>query len=121
MVTADRLRNALALVESACEEWVDLGLFSHGVLVRFRQWRSGLPSSLEGLAGEIARMAAQTQKGTGAVVNGVALDEKSQPSVESLMLFYSAQQPLLFPNELVQAAKAKLNVHSGPRYTGPWP
>jgi hypothetical protein len=121
VVTADRMRSALGLVEATCEEWVDLGLFPHGVLVRFRQWKSGLPERREDLAVDIARMAAQTQKGSGALINGVALDEQSRPSVESLVLFYARQEPLLFPPELVLVTKAKLKAHSGPRYMGPWP
>jgi hypothetical protein len=121
MVTADRLLNALALIETTCEEWVELGFFGHGVLVRFRQWKSGLSECRENLAIDIARMAAQTQKGSGALINGVALDEQAKPSIESMVLFYAAKEPVLFPSELVQAAKAKLSVHSGPRYTGPWP
>src|SRR5206468_1336659 len=80
-VTADRLRNALGLVERACEEWVEVGLFGRGVLTRFRQWLGGLPPDREDLALSIARMGAQITAGSGALVNGIALDEKSKPSV----------------------------------------
>jgi hypothetical protein len=115
------MRNALGLVERKCEEWIQVGLFAPRVLTRFRQWMGGLPADRESLALAIARMAAQTQAGSGAQVNGVALDESAQPSVESLVLFYSALEPHLFPDELVHVAEAKLSVHSGPRYIGPWP
>jgi|HubBroStandDraft_2_1064218.scaffolds.fasta_scaffold1126976_1 hypothetical protein len=59
----------------------------------------------ERLALAIARMAAQTLAGSGAQVNGVALDESAQPSVESLVLFYAAWEPHLFPRKLVQIAE----------------
>ena len=121
MVTEDRLRKALGVVEATCEQWVERGLFPHGVLVRFRQWKSGLPERKKELATGIARMAAQTHKGSGALINGIALDERSMPSVESLVLFYAMREPVLFPSELVEVVKVKLRVHSGPRYVGPWP
>jgi hypothetical protein len=81
------MRNALGLVERKCEEWIQAGRFAPGVLTRFRQWMSGLPADRESLALAIARMAAHTQAGSGTQVNGVALDESAQPSVESLVLF----------------------------------
>jgi hypothetical protein len=120
-VTSDRLLSALGLVATGCEEWVQSGIFARGVLVRFRQWLRGLPPERENLALSIARIAAHTGTNSGAVVNGIALDEKSKPSVESLLIFYAGLDPLLFPADLVQIATEKLRVHGGPRYTGPWP
>ena len=120
-VTADHLRAALALVERACDEWVAVGFFAPGVLTRFRQWISGLPPDRDGLALAIAQMAAQGHAGSGALVNGVAADEMAQPSVEGLVLHYAALETSLFPLALVQVVRVKLSVHSGPRYTGPWP
>jgi hypothetical protein len=66
-------------------------------------------------------MAGQCNSGTGADINGVALDQAGKPSLEYLVLHYSTMEPALFPQEAINSIKGKLKYHNGPRYTGPWP
>jgi hypothetical protein len=120
-VTGDRLRAALLTVRQATEQWVHLGVFQRGVLTRLEQWISGLPADRDALAKAIAEMAAKLGTNTGADVNGVALDERAMPSLESLVLHYAGLDPRLFPAELVALVQGKLSVHQGPRYVGSWP
>jgi hypothetical protein len=121
MVTVQQLQDTLNLVRGACKEFVQLKYFQHSVLTRFEQWINGLPRDRDALATEIARMAEKQQSGTGADVNGVALDEEEKPSLESMVLYYSTQERGLFPLNAVHAIQKKLMVHNGPRYAGTWP
>jgi hypothetical protein len=117
----DRLMDALRLVQEASKEFVQLGFFEKGVLARLNLWVSGLPTDRRAKANEIARMAAKTDTGTGADINGVALDEVAKPSLESLVLHYDDQEPGLFPQDVIAKIERKLAIHRGPRYLGPWP
>jgi predicted MFS family arabinose efflux permease len=97
-VTADCLRAALVAVQHATEQWVRTGIFQHGVLIRLKLWTSELPDDREQLAAAIAEMAAKVGTNTGAVINGVALDERAMPSLESLVLYYAKLEPSIFPS-----------------------
>ena len=121
MVTVEQLHQALEVVRRATVEFVDHEFFVRGVLTRFDQWRGGLPNERESLAHAITHLAAQWGTGTGADVNGVALDEKGEPSLESLVLHYAELDQDLFPRPGVAAIREKLAVHGGPLYSGPWP
>ena len=121
IVTGDCLRVALVTVERATEQWVQVGMFKRGVLTRLEQWISGLPDGRDPLAKAIAEMAAKVGTNTGADINGVALDERAMPSLESLVLHNARLEPSLSPSELVASVQAKLRLHQGPRYLGPWP
>ena len=121
MVTAEQLLHALANVRRASKDFLDLGYFQPGVLARLEQWINGLPSDRKELATQIALMAGTQHGGTGADVNGVALDQAGKPSLESLVIHYDLQESGLFPEEAVASVREKLAMHNGPRYTGPWP
>ena len=121
MLTAERLIKALGIVRIAAKEFVEDGLFGPGILARYEQWIKGLPKDRENLAYEIAVMAGKKASGTGADVNGVALDEMSKPSLESLVLYYASIEEVLFPEQAILAIKEKLKIHRGPKYLGPWP
>jgi hypothetical protein len=121
VVTVEQLHRALYVVRVATVEFVDLDFFQPGVLVRLDKWIRGLPNERVDLATNIALMAGQRFSGTGADINGVALDEKGKPSLESLVLHYDAQEPGLFPEDVLASVRSKLAIHNGPRYLGPWP
>lgn len=121
MVTTEQLYRALAVVRIATVEFVELGFFESGVLVRLDQWIRGLPKDRNDLAINIALMAAQRYSGTGADINGIALDEKGKPSLESLVLHYDMVEPGLFPETCVVSIREKLFIHNGPKYKGSWP
>jgi len=121
VVTTARLCRALGVIRLACEEFVDKKYFQPGVLTRFNQWIIGLPNDRNNLAIEIGYKAAQYGSGTGADINGIALDAKGKPSLESLVLHYDSLEQGLFPKEAVVRVRVKLSVHNGPRYEGPWP
>ena len=121
MVTSNELRQALAVVRKATEQFVREGYFERGVLTRLDKWMSGLPEEKSALSHAIAGMAARQNTGTGADINGVALDERSSPSLESLVLHYADLEKDLFPGELLNSIRHKLADHRGPRYSGPWP
>jgi hypothetical protein len=120
-VSKEQLQDALMLVQRATQGFVDRGFFQSGVLVRLTQWIHFLPSDRKSLAVAIGQKAAEEKTGTGADVNGVALDEEQQPSLEALVLHYSKEEPGLFPSTFVAAARKKLASHGGPRYVGTWP
>jgi len=121
VVTVEQLHRALYFVRVATVEFVDFQFFQSGVLVRLDQWIRGLPNDRVDMARSIALMAGQRYSGTGADINGVALDEKGKPSLESLVLHYDKKDPGLFPETVLLAIREKLAVHNGPRYLGPWP
>lgn len=121
MVTLMQLQLAIEVVRIATLRFVDLGFFKSGVLTRLDQWIHNLPNTRQELARQIALKAAQTNTGTGADINGVALDERGNPSLESLVLHYEELEPGLFPYELVAVILRKLDAHGGPRFAGPWP
>ncbi len=121
MITAEQLRNAVGLVRQATAEFVEMGFFQRGVLARLDMWIHGLPTDRSELAKAITQLAGQWGGGTGADVNGVALNEAEKPSLESLVLHYAGQEPDLFPRPGVAAIREKLAPHGGPRYAGPWP
>ncbi len=121
MVTAEQMHQALRIVREASAKFVETGFFKPGVLARFTQWLERLPVEREELAKAIVHVAAQWDSGTGADINGVALDEKREASLESMVLYYSALEPGLFPEPGVAAVRAKLSAHDGPLYAGPWP
>ena len=121
MVTEEQLHRALYVVRVATVEFVDLYFFQPGVLVRLDQWIRGLPNNRVDMARSIALMAGQKYSGTGADINGVALDERGKPSLESLVLHYEGIEPGLFPESALVSIQEKLAVHNGPRYLGPWP
>ncbi len=121
MVTIERLLKALSLVMGACEEFVQLGYFQPGVQTRFDQWIRGLPKDRKLMTIEIGRMAEKQHSGTGADINGVALDERGKPSLESLTLHYNAEEPGLFDPAIMQSVQGKLAAHNGPRCRVPWP
>lgn len=120
-MTIEQLRGALYVVRVATVEFVDLHFFQRGVLVRLYQWIRGLPNNQVDMARSIALMAGQKYSGTGADINGIALDEKGKPSLESLVLHYDKKEPGLFPETALVSIREKLAVHNGPRYLGPWP
>lgn len=97
------------------------GFFVKGVLTRFEFWIKGLPEDKRELAFKIALMAGQQYAGTGADVNGVALDQLCKPSLESLVLHYAKEEDDLFPIEALMSITEKLKGHQGPKYKGPWP
>jgi len=121
MVTAEQLHYALAVIRFACEEFVDKKYFQPGVLTRFNQWIRTLPWDRRNLALSIADMASKTDIRTGAAINGIALNEKGKPSLESLVLHYVSLEVELLSKEKVDSIKRKLSIHNGPRYLGPWP
>ena len=121
MVTEERLRHALAIVQQATEEFVARGYFLPGVLARLVQWMSSLPHDCKELAKQIALLAGRQDAGTGADVNGIALDREGKPSLESLVIYYDLQERGLFPEEAVASVREKLTSHRGPLYSGPWP
>lgn len=121
MVTVEQLQSALFLVRVATVEFVDLRFFQPGVLARLDKWIRGLPNERLDLAVSIALMAGQRYSGTGADINGVALDERGKPSLESLVLHYNRVESGLFPESALVPIREKLAVHNGPRYLGPWP
>ena len=121
MVTVEQLHRALYVVRVATVEFVDLHFFQPGVLVRLDKWIRGLPNERVDLATNIALMAGQRYSGAGADINGVALDEKGKPSLESLVLHYDKKEPGLFPETALVSIREKLAVHNGPRYVAPWP
>lgn len=121
MVTAEQLHRALYVVRVATVEFVDLRFFQPGVLARLDKWIRGLPNDRVDIARSIALMAGQKYSGTGADINGIALDEKGKPSLESLVLHYDKKEPGLFPETALVPIREKLAVHNGPRYVGPWP
>jgi hypothetical protein len=120
-VSKEQLQEALMLIQRATQGFVDRGFFQSGVLVRLTQWIHFLPTDRKSLAVAIGQKAAEEKTGTGADVNGVALDEEQQPSLEALVLHYSKEEPGLFPSAFVAAARKKLASHGGPRYVGTWP
>src|SRR5881397_3567199 len=119
--TSVRLTQALMLVRRATEEFVKEGYFQRGVLTRLDRWVGGFPSERGALAQEISALASKREADTGADINGVALDERAKPSLESLALHYALLEPELFPIEAVRLVQEKLASHGGPRYNGPWP
>jgi hypothetical protein len=121
VVTTERLCRALGVIRLACEEFVDKKYFQRGVLTRFNQWIMTLPCDRKNLALSIANMASKTDIRSGAAINGIALNEKGKPSLESLVLHYDSLGQGLFPKEAVLRVRVKLSVHNGPRYEGPWP
>jgi hypothetical protein len=121
LVTVEQLHRALYVVRVATVEFVELRFFQPGVLARLDKWIRGLPNERVDLAMNIALMAGQRYSGTGADINGVALDEKGKPSLESLVLHYEGIEPGLFPESALVSIQEKLAVHNGPRYLGPWP
>jgi len=121
VVTVEQLHRALYVVRVATVEFVDLRFFQPGVLARLDRWISGLPSERVALAISISLMAGQKYSGTGADINGVALDEKGKASLESLVLHYDRLELGLFPESTLVPIREKLAVHHGPRYLGPWP
>ena len=121
VVTSARLTQALMVLRRATKEFVGEGYFQRGVLTRLDQWIGGLPTERAALAQEISALASKREAGTGADINGVALDERGKPSLESLVLHYALSEPELFPIEAVRLVRGKLASHGGPRYNGPWP
>ncbi len=121
MVTVEQLHRALYVVRVATVEFVDLRFFQPGVLARLDKWIRGLPNERVDLAISIALMAGQRYSGTGADINGIALDERGKPSLESLVLHYDRIEPGLFPESALISVREKLASHNGPRYLGPWP
>ena len=104
MVEKARLETALKVVRAATEEWVRVGFFQRGVLLRLDQWMAGLPDDRDGLAQAIGDMAGKMRSNTGADINGVALDESAKPSLESLVLHCSARDETLFSHSAINAA-----------------
>ena len=120
-VSARQLRDAVRLVRHATQEYVERGFFAAGVLTRLDQWIANLPDGLQELADALARKAAQKNTGSGADINGVALDQGERPSLEALVLHYDAESPGLFAPDAVLKVREKLASHGGPAYNGPWP
>jgi len=121
--TAESMRKALQVVVVASEGFRRQGFFERGVLNRLNQWIACLPRDHRGFVSAVVQKAAATDTGAGADINGVALDEQSMPSLESLVLHYAEQDPDLFKGleNLIEQTRAKLAPHSGPKYLGPWP
>jgi len=51
-----------------------------------------------------------SRQGTGTDMNGVALDERSKPSLESLVLHYAQLDPKLFSSEAVRLILGNLQL-----------
>jgi hypothetical protein len=120
-VTRQQLCQALDLVEVATKELVDDKTFHHSVLTRLRQWHR--PDNLKALTKEISRKAASPpRKGAGgAGMNGLTLDERGKPSLESLLLHYAEVDAGLFPEAAVDSVRNKFGPRDGPKFHGPWP
>ena len=109
------------VVRRATEEFVREGHSQRGVLTSLDRLIGGLPSQRGALAQEISALASKREAGTGADINGVALDERAKPSLESLVLHYALLEPELFPTDAVRFVREKLASHGGHRYKRPWP
>src|SRR5438034_10910732 len=93
IVTSVRLTQALMVLRRATKEFVREGYFQRGVFTRLHRWIGGLRSERGALAQEISALASKREAGTGADINGVALDERGKPSHESLVHHYALSEP----------------------------
>ncbi len=121
--TADNMRKAIEVVVRASERFHRRGLFKQGVLNRLNGWIGCLPCDDRGFVNALVQKAAAKDTGTGADINGVALDQEGEPSLESLVLHYAEQDldPFEEVRDLLEQIRAKLTAHRGPKYLGPWP
>jgi hypothetical protein len=120
-VTWQQLCQALDRVEEATADLVADRTFHHGVLTRLRLWQR--PDDLKALTKKIsvkAKSPLRTAPG-GAGMNGVTLDKRGKPSLESLVLHYAEVDAGLFPQTAVEAVRSRFTPHHGPRFRGPWP
>jgi len=120
-VTRQQLCQALDRVEAATKDLVDDKTFHHSVLTRLRQWHR--PDNLEALTKGISRKASSPpRKGAGgAGMNGLTLDKRGKPSLESLLLHYAEVDDDLFPKAVVDSVRSKFGPSDGPKFRGPWP
>lgn len=121
MITEQQLLQGVEEVRKSTGRFVKRQFFHPGVLKRLEQWIESLPKTKTELAYEIGALAANQDRPGGSIVNGRALDEKKEPSLEALVLHYEAMENGLFAPEFTVAAQTKLATHGGPLYAGPWP